>query len=242
MSIKLKYDFNSQKFDNSSNDLILNYVICATPRSGSTLLAKGLQSTNIAGLPHEYFNIDHQSDYLKRWDFKELEDYIGLLQKHRVSSNGIFGFKIHYNQYVETFDKKNLSSYFNNLNYIFITREDKIMQGISLEKAMQTQKWSSEFIPIRKSRFNYKGIKNRIDTINSQESNWLKYFRTYGIKPYIVRYEDLEQKYELTIKEVLEFLKIEDKYVIHPKKLFKQRNFSNYLWKLNYNLMSKFKN
>ena len=33
----------------------LSYMICATPRSGSTLLCKALQNTGLAGKPDEYF-------------------------------------------------------------------------------------------------------------------------------------------------------------------------------------------
>src|SRR2546423_6871003 len=31
------------------------YLVCATPRSGSTLLCEGLESTEVAGRPREYF-------------------------------------------------------------------------------------------------------------------------------------------------------------------------------------------
>ena len=32
-----------------------SYLVCATPRSGSTLLCEGLESTGVAGRPREYF-------------------------------------------------------------------------------------------------------------------------------------------------------------------------------------------
>src|SRR6266576_2724987 len=31
------------------------YLVCATPRSGSTLLCEGLEATGVAGRPREYF-------------------------------------------------------------------------------------------------------------------------------------------------------------------------------------------
>ena len=89
----LKYEFNSDKFDNFSEQKGICYVICSTPRSGSTLLSKGLQLTKVAGIPHEYFNVDHKSDFKKRWQFSNIEEYITLLKKNRVTTNGIFGFK-----------------------------------------------------------------------------------------------------------------------------------------------------
>jgi LPS sulfotransferase NodH len=51
----------------------LSYLVCATPRSGSTLLCKALERTGVAGHPEEFFEAKQQtgapargSDYL--WD------------------------------------------------------------------------------------------------------------------------------------------------------------------------------
>lgn len=75
--------------------------------------------------------------------------------------NGIFGFKFHYNQFEDEFGADRLEECFDNLKFIFITREDKILQGISLEKAFQTQKWSSEFSSLKRAKFNYLSIKKK---------------------------------------------------------------------------------
>ena len=32
-----------------------SYLVCATPRSGSTLVCKALRATGVAGRPEEYF-------------------------------------------------------------------------------------------------------------------------------------------------------------------------------------------
>jgi hypothetical protein len=45
------------------------------------MLAKALQSIGIAGLPHEYFNIDYKSDYTKRWFFLHNKEHIYILAK-----------------------------------------------------------------------------------------------------------------------------------------------------------------
>jgi LPS sulfotransferase NodH len=43
-----------------------SYLICATPRSGSTLLCEALKSTGIAGLPEEYFEALRHSGLPRR--------------------------------------------------------------------------------------------------------------------------------------------------------------------------------
>src|SRR6266480_7340737 len=38
----------------------ISYIICATPRSGSSLLCEALTNTGVAGQPEEYFGVDEQ--------------------------------------------------------------------------------------------------------------------------------------------------------------------------------------
>src|SRR6187401_2384980 len=66
------------------------YVIISTPRSGSTLLCRGLASTNLAGIPEEYFNPDLE-DWARRRDGVDPAAYVEWLLSERVSPNGVFG-------------------------------------------------------------------------------------------------------------------------------------------------------
>src|SRR3954469_7169515 len=61
-----------------------SYLVCATPRSGSTLLCKALEGTGLAGQPEEFFEAKretgcpaHGSDYL--WDAPgvDLQELLG---------------------------------------------------------------------------------------------------------------------------------------------------------------------
>ncbi|NJW54047.1 Stf0 family sulfotransferase [Salinimicrobium oceani] len=232
--MKLKYTFNSSKYDGRSENQISSYVICSTARSGSTLLARSLLMTDKAGLPHEYFDESNKGDFYKRWKFNSIQEYIEYLKVHRVSKNGYFGFKIHYNQYNSVFEDIPLESFFPNIKYIFITRKDKIMQGISLEKATQTNKWSSEFKAVNTSRFNYSNIKENVDQLKYDEERWLEYFKRNKVKPFIVTYENFIADYKGTVKEILTFLNINEPVKIEDPSILQQRDFSNYYWKLKY--------
>src|SRR5689334_3376396 len=69
-----------------------SYLVCATPRSGSTLLCHLLDQTGIAGhpeeyfealrhsgaprKPHEYFDPDRHANIIERLAFRELPDGI----------------------------------------------------------------------------------------------------------------------------------------------------------------------
>jgi LPS sulfotransferase NodH len=45
---------------------MLSYLVCATPRSGSTLLCQALNQTGVAGHPEEYFEALHRSGLPRR--------------------------------------------------------------------------------------------------------------------------------------------------------------------------------
>lgn len=46
---------------------VTSYLICATPRSGSTLLCGLLRSTGVATRPESYFRREDLRDYADRW-------------------------------------------------------------------------------------------------------------------------------------------------------------------------------
>jgi trehalose 2-sulfotransferase len=69
---------------------VISYVVCATPRSGSTLLCDLLDQTGVAGhpqeyfealrhsglprRPHEYFDPERHADIIERLAFREMPD------------------------------------------------------------------------------------------------------------------------------------------------------------------------
>src|ERR1700733_11310881 len=69
---------------------MLSYLVCATPRSGSTLLCQALTQTGVAGRPeedfealarsgrprrpHEYFDAPRPANIVERLAFREMPD------------------------------------------------------------------------------------------------------------------------------------------------------------------------
>src|SRR5579875_3648135 len=102
----------------------LSYIVCSTPRSGSTLLCELLKSTGVAGRPEEYFEAraatglpPHPGEYLEGLpptgagvraddtppdpapysDLRDMKDYAAHLERSRrlgTTDNGVFGTKL----------------------------------------------------------------------------------------------------------------------------------------------------
>jgi trehalose 2-sulfotransferase len=108
-----------------------SYVVCTTPRSGSTLLCELLKSTGVAGAPEEYFEAraatgvpPHPGDYLAGLprtgagirddqtppeapsysDLRGTDDYREHLRRtfaQGTTANGVFGAKLMFRQLIE---------------------------------------------------------------------------------------------------------------------------------------------
>jgi len=155
-----------------------SYLICATARSGSTLLCEALKNTGLAGQPEEYFLPANEDFFSKElWGVSSYADYLVRVIKEGTSSNGVFGAKIMW-AYVDDFVGKLrsipgyerlpvpelLSTVFPNLHYIWITRSDKVRQAVSYEKAIQTCVWAvideTSKTPLSGSRLRESYMKN----------------------------------------------------------------------------------
>lgn len=205
------------------------YLICSTQRSGSNYLASGLISSKIAGNPNEFF-VDHIRKVLGiEYDMLDTKRLIA----HTKTPNGVFGARIMWQTFQELMHKFQLDSSFKelsqseilsklfpNIQYIYLTRKDKVRQAISFYKAIHTNIWRKEIDgktlghpnPNHKSngklKFSFKEIQRYADYFHKQDENWRKYFHENNIKIFSVIYEELIEDYENTIIQLLEYLKI----------------------------------
>ena len=187
----------------------MNYVICATPRTRSTVLCDLLVSSDVAGYPREY----HEGhELLKDLDITNPATYQKYISVS-TSPNGVCGIQMMATErrIVEKFID------FKNVKCIWIRRENKIKQAISLLKAHKR----NCFYETDKTRKNddLNQIKITRDEIaystfelTAQDMSWELYFQENKIIPLTIWYKDLETETEQkdTFKKVLDFLGISD--------------------------------
>lgn len=202
-----------------------SYLVCATPRSGSTLLCEALRNTSVAGRPDEYFAPENVVRLSQMWGVSS--GYFERVLEHGTTPNGVFGTKMmisqldHFAGEVQK-SRRNvdpdipiqelLISVFPNLHYIWITRRDKVRQAVSLEKMLQSgviyKEMGKPVIPQKQLTFNF----DRIDLLYyrsvAQDVAWQEYFTKWGVTPFQVVYEDFVDNYEQTVKDIFDYLKI----------------------------------
>jgi trehalose 2-sulfotransferase len=198
------------------------YLVCSTPRSGSTLLCRALEATGVAGEPTEYFNPHHRARLTAQWGCgTDLASYLRALLSRRTGSNGVFGSKLHWDQFVRLraealgirrsepgfeVSADLLQGLLGSTCYVHLIRSDVDRQAVSLWVAAQSGRWyrtaeESERPPARVP-YSFKGIQRCRAHITNGEVHWDRFFRFNGIVPVTVVYEELVADFADTVRRV----------------------------------------
>ena len=202
-----------------------SYLICATPRSGSTLLCEALRNTGLAGNPDEYFGPMHVSRWNDLWHTQTDREYLQRVFEQGTGPNHIFGTKVmrlYWQDFLTQLRKVEdtpalsendlLETLFPNLKYIWITRQNKVRQAVSWLKFLQGTAWywkNEAPQRLENLKFSSQVIDDFLQQTAIHESAWLEFFDQARVKPRIVVYEALAEDYEETAKGVLDFLGVD---------------------------------
>lgn len=197
-----------------------SYIICATPRTGSTLLCDLLASTKAAGKPDSYFmsNMDpawaEQLGFPARDRLSDADYGVAILQAAMTAGKGqtgIFGLRLMRKDLDDLSalidkvfpghpsDKERLQAAFGKILYIHLAREDKLAQAVSMVKAEQTGLWHvapdgselERLAPPKEPEYDFDRIAGKLALLEQYDAAWLTWFAAQGIDPLRVGYESL---------------------------------------------------
>jgi LPS sulfotransferase NodH len=207
------------------------YLVCSSPRSGSTLLAQTLRAMG-AGNPGEFLNpalVDAPEQggpdrFMKPTPTAYVER---LRREHTV--NGVFGLKTHYADLVRYPEiRTHLPRLLPGARYISLTRRNVLRQALSAARAAQTRAWTSRQRDVLRPRFHYGAVlKHLLRTLREVEL-WERFYAAHGIRPLRVLYEDLDEDYHGTMRKVAEFLGVSG--AVPPPPLHKQADAITEEW------------
>jgi trehalose 2-sulfotransferase len=201
----------------------LSYTIWFTQRTGSTLLCKALEKTQVAGIPAEW---------LYTWFGEQHVDNPAELQRRLWQSgttpNGVFGLKHsfhepHFTKLIETFrhfpgslaEERNRVRIWEhalpNHRHIFMTRRNKVRLAVSWWKAIQSQEWHRLTGAPRKSAdlsdaYSFDAIHHLFRECSMREAGIQEFFSEGNIIPLTIVYEDFIRDYEKVVREMMQFL------------------------------------
>ena len=101
-------------------------------------------------------------------------------------------------------------SAFPRLQFIQLSRRDKLRQAISYARALQTDLWKivEGRSPIAEAKFNPEQIAQCLESANVEEKIWSDFFGRNKIEPFRLTYEELCHDYKGRIAAALDFLHI----------------------------------
>lgn len=221
------------------------YVLCGTPRTGSTLLCALLASTGVAGQPQSYFRQADVDTYATNWRIPRapdgrftFADYLrGTLTAGR-SANGVFAARIMWGTMEEVIgnlrelyadhasaDRDLLTRAVGHTQFIYVRRGDVVAQAVSRTRAEQTNVWHSTdevavVQPAPAPRYDFAQLRAYVQEIEVHNQAWTDWFRTNGVLPHHVWYEHVAAAPVQVTQAILAFLQLE----LPPKIQIKARN------------------
>lgn len=216
-----------------------SYIICTSPRSGSTLLCRLLAATGRAGHPKSYFHEPSLSDWAAYHGVKEARGWSrratleAVLQVALLKGRGnseIFGLRLQRRSAAffmsqlaalhpeMTTDLDRIQAVFGPTLFVHLTRADKIAQAVSFVKAGQTGLWhkapdGTEIERLSEHQdpvYDFERLKEQYETFLRFEQEWSGWFGAEGISPLRITYDELSNAPQSVLQRILEALGLEN--------------------------------
>jgi LPS sulfotransferase NodH len=211
----------------------LTLILAATPRSGSTLLARLVDSTGLFRRTTEYFNNGFYRQY--GVDHPTLARKLEEMDRRSRTDLNFLSVKFFPNHMAEAIRFGLVDTAFANARYVHIVRRDLLGQAISLVRATTTDEWQSSFKGNEKRlEYDEATITREILTLSGGERWWRLFFASRDVPVLQVAYENLEADPQYEVRRIVSFLGFEpDRYPADLSKVDpgKQRDEMNEEWR-----------
>jgi LPS sulfotransferase NodH len=210
------------------------YLLCSTPRTGSTWLCGLLESSGVAGRPASYFRKADQRRFADQWGLSGPPDrplsygeFVTAAVAAGRTDNGVFAARVMWGTLDEIVDGLGsvypaldghdlelLQRAFGGLRFVYLRRHDVVAQAVSWFRAEKTDVWHRTDdvgppTPEHQPRYDFEALDQLVRTIHSHNAAWEDWFTTVGIRPHRVLYEDVESDPVGVTRGILSFLGLE---------------------------------
>ncbi len=214
------------------------YVICTSPRSGSTLLCKLLARTGIAGKPESYFHRPSISAWCNGLGLEpdhacQEREQLAMVFRAAIAKGsldtGMFGLRLQrhsFDFFLQKLavlypglasDEERFHAAFGRTAFIYLKRDRKIEQAVSYVKAEQTGLWHKapdgreleRLAPPSQPVFDANRIRASVDQFTAYDRDWQCWFKTENITPLCLTYELLAGNPSAALQSILSHLELD---------------------------------
>ena len=202
-------------------------IICATPRSGTTLLCDLLAETGVTGTPNSFYRVESVDHFARRLGVTAGPDferrYLEAIIAEGRGDTELFSMRVMWPSVAtmrdalgplfpnETTDAARIAAAFGTPIYLFVERKDKVAQAISRIKAEQSGLWHRAADgSVREQGGEYRApeydgarIRDSIAETTAHEAEWRDWFAREDIAPLELTYEGLSADPVGTIRNLL---------------------------------------
>lgn len=208
------------------------YIVCSTPRSGSTLLCDLLTASGVAGEPHSYLRPQDINEWAEEWgisgpaavtDPKFNRAYLAAMTQAGKADTAVFGLRLMWQSIGEASARFNAAlggeadfahqfgQLFGSTLFIHLSRQDKLAQAVSLVRAQQTGLWHvaadgserERTAPAQAPVFDAGQITQARNMLTADDAGWFSFFEERGIQPLHLTYETLAADPQATLADAL---------------------------------------
>ena len=208
------------------------YVICATPRCGSTLLCHMLRATGVAGHPESWFHRPDLAEWCATYgvSIDPALDPAGAMRGCAAqgitagqAATQVFGLRLQYKSLAYLMDQlaaaypdaaddpARLDAAFGPLRYIYLRREDKLAQAISRVRAEQSGLWHQapdgtelNGSLTRKPPLDRARLAEVIAELE-HERGWMEWFARHKITPFALDYRPWQRTRSTPVRRLALF-------------------------------------
>lgn len=215
------------------------YILCTSPRSGSTLLCALLRDSGVAGHPKSYF---HQQD-LDKWraglgltsDTSRPDIFAAAVAQGRGDTD-MFGLRLQRHSapfFLDQLrdahpdaptDKAAVQAQFGSTRFLYLHRADKVAQAVSLVRASQSGLWhrnadGSELersAPPQPLHYDQAAIEQEVETVKAYDTAWEDWFAEQAITPLRLDYDTLSADPAATLTQTLAYFDLPQGAPVQP--------------------------
>jgi LPS sulfotransferase NodH len=190
-------------------------IICATPRSGTTLLCDLLAEAGVTGRPDSFYRRQSISDFAAELGVTDGPDferrYLAAIAAEGRGDSDLFSMRVMWPSLhemteklatlypLETSDAGRISAAFGTPLYLHIERKDKVAQAISRSKAEQSGLWHraadggirEQIGPYQEPAYDANRLRASIAETTAHQAQWRQWFARQAITPMELTYEEL---------------------------------------------------